>query len=328
MPNIKDVAQLAGVSVATVSRFINSKGYVSEASKLKITEAITALNYRPNLVARSLSTKQDNTIALLVPDITNPFFPELARAIEDVCIDEGYSIILCNTDNDLQKERNYLQMLMQKYVAGIITTTSQLSPDEYESLNIPIVGLDRVTNANIPCITTDNYLGGQLAAQLLVETGSRHILLLAGPQHVENVAQRVAGFTNYLQQFSDISVNAIPSYFNYKKTYPIILEQLQQNSKIDAIFSCSDLDAVAAVQVANKLEISVPEDLQIIGFDGTLIGEITTPTLTTVAQNIYSLGEFAAKQLISQLSGNTILDGTMKVSPELIVRESTRKCKT
>lgn len=325
MTNIRDVANLAGLSVATVSRFLNQKGYISEKSKQKIKDAIEDLDYKPNLVARSLSTKQDNTIGLLLPDITNPFFPELARAIEDVCIEKGYSIILCNTDNNIDKERSYIELLQQKYVAGLIITTNQLGEDVYTKLNIPMVGLDRVQNMSFPMVTTDNEYGGMLAAQKLIQTGSRNILILSGPKNVESVANRVKGFVEYARKVEFVKVDIIPSYFNYKKTYEVVLEVLQENKHIDGIFACSDTDGIAAIKAANTLNYQMPEQLQVIGFDGVSLGEVTSPSLTTVAQNIYMMGELAAEQLIAQINGLEVINQTLKIPPQLIVRESTRK---
>lgn len=325
MTNIRDVAHLAGVSVATVSRYLNQKGYLSEKSKKKIEVAIEELNYKPNLIARSLSTKQDNSIGLLLPDITNPFFPELARAIEDVCIAKGYSIILCNTDDNIEKEMTYLQLLKQKYVAGLIITMNQLPQSMYLDLNIPIVGLDRVENLPFPIITTDNELGGKMAAQHLIQTGSKNLLVLSGPTNVDSVAGRVKGFQEYASRYEDVIIQLMPSHFNYKKSYKDIIEFLQKNRDIDGIFACSDTDGIAAIKAATTLNYSIPKDIQIIGFDGVSIGELTSPSLTSVAQNIYLLGSLAAEQLIAQIEGQDMTKQSVKIAPKLIMRDSTRK---
>ncbi|ATP41422.1 transcriptional regulator [Solibacillus sp. R5-41] len=325
MSNIKDVANLAGVSVATVSRYINDKGYVSEKSKQKIKDAINQLDYKPNLIARSLSTKQDNTIGLILPDITNPFFPELARAIEDVCIEKGYTVILCNTDNDAKKERAYVEKLLQKYVAGLIITTNLLESSEYEKLNIPIVGLDRVQNIPFPIVTTDNDVGGKLAAETLISKGCQNILILGGPENINSSLERIAGFLSYSNQFEHITVKVIPSFFNYKKTYDIVLKALQMSETIDGIFACSDTDGVAAIKAARTLQYEIPNNLQVVGFDGVSLGEVTSPSLTTIAQNIYEMGELAAEKLIMQIEGKENIIEHIKIAPQLILRESTRK---
>lgn len=325
MTNIRDVAHLAGVSVATVSRYLNQKGYLSEKSKKKIEVAINELNYKPNLIARSLSTKQDSSIGLILPDITNPFFPELARAIEDVCMEKGYSIILCNTDDRIEKETHYLQLLKQKYVAGLIITMNHLPKSVYLDLNIPIVGLDRVENLPIPIITTDNERGGRMAAEHLVQNGSKNLLILSGPTTEESVARRVKGFQQYTALHEAVTVSILPSHFNYKKSFHEVVSFLKEHPTIDGIFACSDTDGIAAIKAATSLNYSIPEDIQVIGFDGVSIGELTSPSLTSIAQNIYLLGSLAAEQLIAQIEGQAVVKQSVKIAPQLIVRDSTRK---
>lgn len=325
MTNIRDVAHLAGVSVATVSRYLNQKGYLSEKSKKKIEVAINELSYKPNLIARSLSTKQDNSIGLILPDITNPFFPELARAIEDTCIKKGYSIILCNTDDSIEKETHYLQLLKQKYVAGLIITMNHLPKSVYLDLNIPIVGLDRVENLPIPIITTDNERGGMMAAEYLIQKGSKNLLILSGPTAEESVARRVQGFQQYTATLEDVNVVILPSHFNYKKSFHEVVRFLKEHPTIDGIFACSDMDGIAAIKAATSLNYSIPEEIQVIGFDGISIGELTSPSLTSVAQNIYLLGSLAAEQLIAQIEGQEVVKQSLKIAPQLVLRDSTRK---
>lgn len=159
LANIKDVAKKAGVSVATVSRYLNQKGYISTDAKNVIEIAIKELGYKPNLLARSLSTKQTNLLGLIVSDITNPFFPELARAVEDVALSYGYTVILCNSDEDAIKEIQYIDTLQQKLVAGFIITTNQHNKNYYETLNVPIVALDRAFHSSFPTVSTNNVRG-------------------------------------------------------------------------------------------------------------------------------------------------------------------------
>lgn len=322
MANIKDVANLAGVSVATVSRFLNSKGYISERAKKVIQQAIDELDYKPNLVARSLSTKQANIIGFLLTDITNPFFAELARAVEDVCIDKGYAIILCNTDNDIDKAKMYIELLKQKYVAGMVITTNLLSEAIYEKLDFPIVGVDRVNDVSFSTVKVDNFLGGQLAAQHLIDKGCRHILLLRGVDST-SILERVAGFLAYANDFEKVKVDVVPSYFQYDKTFAFVKEVLSPAH--DGIFACSDVDGVAAIKAATALGYTVPEQLQIIGFDGVLIGELTSPSLTTIAQNIYEIGTVAAERLIAHIEQQDTTATHIVIAPYVVERDSTKK---
>lgn len=322
MANIKDVAKMAGVSVATVSRFLNNKGYVSNRAKQVIQQAVDELQYKPNLVARSLSTKQDQTIGFLLTDITNPFFAELARAVEDVCIDKGYAVILCNTDNDIDKAKMYIELLKQKYVAGMMITTNLLGEATYDQLRLPVVGIDRVENVSFSTVTTDNFLGGQLAAQQLIENGCKHILLLRGVDS-NPVAARTAGFLAYVNDFQDVTVDVVSSYFQYDQTFALVKDVLSPAH--DGIFACSDVDGVAAIKAAMALGYAVPEQLQIIGFDGVFIGELTSPSLTTIAQNIYEIGTVAAERLIAQIEKRDHTAAHIVISPYVVERDSTKK---
>lgn len=175
------MAKAAGVSVATVSRYLNNKGYISEEAKRVIAKAVDELNYQPSMIARSLSTKQSTFIGLIVPDIVNPFFPELARAIEDVALVYGYTVILCNSDENLEKEINYVKTLQQKYVAGFIVASSHVEADHYMGLDIPIVAIDRRIHSSIPYIATDNRKGARIGTQHLLDSGCTQILCMRGP---------------------------------------------------------------------------------------------------------------------------------------------------
>ncbi len=324
MTNIKDVAQAAGVSVATVSRYINKKGYVSTESKDAIQNAIETLQYKPNLIARSLSTKQSNIIGLLLPDITNPFFPELARAVEDVALSNGYTVVLCNSDQNSHKEKQYIEMLTQKYVAGFILTSNLLKTEYYKSLGVPIVGLDRANSIPFPTVSTDNRKGAKLATEYLIECGATNIVCLRGPKAVGVAEDRLLG---YLEGIKNVTVEShiIESPFDFESSMKITHEFLSNNKKIDGIFACSDASAIGAIKAAHSLGIDIPGQLQIIGFDGVLLGEMITPSLTTIAQNIYQMGASAAKLLIQQIEGEQPKEERIQLAPTLVVRETTRK---
>ena len=196
MANIRDVAKKAGVSVATVSRYLNNKGYISEEAKRVIARAVEELNYEPSMIARSLSTKQSTFIGLIVPDIVNPFFPELARAIEDVALAYGYTVILCNSDEKLEKEIHYIKTLQQKYVAGFIVATSHREAEHYTDLDVPIVALDRRIHSSIPYVSSDNREGARIGTEHLLEGGCRHILCMRGPAGLDPADNRFEGFND------------------------------------------------------------------------------------------------------------------------------------
>ncbi len=324
MANISDVAKKANVSVATVSRYLNESGYVGKKSRAAIESAIKELNYTPNEVARSLSTKQSDLIGLIIPDIKNPFFPELARAVEDTAFKYGYTVILCNSDENVMKEQHYLQTLSQKYVAGIILTSIIDSDKQNKLFNIPMVALDRPLNMDIPTVTTDNRTGAMIGTDYLIQSGATSILCLTGPTTLSSTQLRLEGFLQAIEK-KEVETQIIESPYDFEAAEQIVFDYLKSHSNINGIFAFSDASAIGALKAAHRLGKKVPEQLQIVGFDGTQMGKIVTPGLTTVAQNIYQLGETATEMLIQQIEGKPILNFSKCIEPQLYIRETTRK---
>lgn len=190
MSTIKDVAKLAGVSVATVSRVLNKNGYVHEDTLKKVERAIEMLDYKPSTVARSLYNKKSRLIGLVVPNIVNPFFPEVARAVEDVAHKQGYTVVLCNSDESLEKEKQYIDVLRQNNVDGFIVATNPQNSVNYMNLSVPVVAIDRMFNERIPAVYADNYAGSQAATKLLIDKGCKHIAHIRGPRDVSTANER------------------------------------------------------------------------------------------------------------------------------------------
>ena len=323
LANIRDVAKESGVSVATVSRFLNNKGYISQEAKTAIERAIAVLNYTPNLVARSLSTKQTNLIGLIVPDITNPFFPELARAVEDIALTYDYTIVLCNSDGDIKKEIRYINTLKQKYVAGFIVTTNQLELDHYQNLNVPVVALDRMIDRTIPIVSSDNKEGARLGTEHLLERGCKTIAFMRGPEGLGPADDRYMGYLEAVRN-KDVNSYVIESPFEFEQSEKIAREFLTENKDIDGIFASSDVSAAGALKAAHTLGLRVPEDIQIVGFDGIALGGMLTPGLTTVAQDIYQMGAITTRMLIKLIEGIELAEQEIQVPVELIQRGTTR----
>lgn len=322
MTTIHDVANLANVSVATVSRYLNQKGYVGEKSRKAIEKAIRELNYVPNNVARTLSTKRSNLIGLIIPDIKNPFFPELARAVEDTAYKYGYTVILCNSDENVNKEQKYVKALTQKYVAGVIfTSTYEGFQQEFE---LPIVAVDRAPLADIPSVTTNNEYGAELATTYLLQCGATELLCLKGPQYLVSSNERMKGFLKAIKG-KNLKTHLIESPYELEEAEKITRNYLLNHSTINGIFASSDVSAIGALKACEKLGKKVPEEIQIVGFDGIQLGNYVTPSLTTVAQNIYKLGEMAAELLIQQIEGKELKSKEVRIEPVLVVRETTRK---
>ncbi|RDU34742.1 transcriptional regulator [Neobacillus piezotolerans] len=324
MASIKEVAKHAGVSVATVSRVLNDKGYVSEEARKRVQKAIANLDYRPNAVARSLFKKTSKTIGLLVPDIVNPFFPELARAVEDTLSRHGYTVILCNTDESKEKEQAYLEMMMQKYIDGLIVATNTLTAAQVTKYNIPVVSIDRKISKELPGIMVENKKGASMAVRFLKKKGRKRIAHLRGPSYIPNAVERCAGYLEVVGEEPWFKESYIAEG-NYDMTMSIesTIRLLNMHPDIDAIFAGNDVSAIGAIKAIHKLGKHVPRDIAVVGFDGIMLSEATTPELTTIAQPIYELGEIASATLIKIIEQQAD-DQTLYTLPvQLIERQST-----
>jgi LacI family transcriptional regulator len=325
LATIKDVAKLANVSTATVSRVMNNNGYVNVQTRDRVNKAIKELNYLPNDVARSLFKGRSKMIALFVPDIMNPFFPELARAIEDVTRKHEYTFVLCNTDDDVEREMAYFNALQQKSIDGIIMVSSTITASQIEKSEVPIILLDRIVNPELPSVTVNNRLGARQAVSYLKSIGCKYIAHISGPEDVSNTGKRRQGYLDEVQGEDWFKPSYIqPGEYNLEKAMQVAKKLLQENPEIDGIFVANDLMAVGVLKAAEALGISVPLDLSVIAFDGIALGETTTPSLTTMAQPIYELGARAAEMLIEKINHpeQELLKEEFEV--KLIERESTR----
>ena len=323
MSTIKDVAKLAGVSVATVSRVLNKNGYVHEDTLKKVERAIEMLDYKPSTVARSLYHKKSRLIGLVVPNIVNPFFPEIARAVEDVAHKQGYTVVLCNSDESLEKEKQYIDVLRQNNVDGFIVATNPQNSMNYMNLSVPIVAIDRMFNQRIPTVYADNYAGSQKATKLLIEKGCKHIAHIRGPRDVSTANERFEGFIDVITKHN-LSYIIAESTFDPVDSERITKELLEAYPHIDGIMAGNDLIAIGAVKAALQKGISIPDHLQIIGFDGISLTEMMYPSVTTVAQPIYKMGEIATQILIKQMEGSQLEVEHHRLPIEIIERNTTR----
>ncbi|MCT4564819.1 MAG: LacI family transcriptional regulator [Maledivibacter sp.] len=329
---IKDIARLANVSTTTVSRVINNKdeGVGSETRK-RIQQIIKDLNYKPSSLARGLVTKKTKSIGLVLPDITNPFFPDLARGVEDYSVNKGYNAFLCNSDNNGEKEKIYINALMEKHVDGlVITSTHNLEEKHILELmenKIPIVILDRrFKSKDLHGVYTDNFSGAYEAVRYLIQNGHKSIGCITGPLDTSISKERFEGYKKALKDNGIKYNDRFIVQSNFKIDGGIkASEELLKNKEITAIFACNDLMAYGVYKTARKLKLNVPEDISVIGFDDISLSQIVTPTLTTVSQPVYEMGYEAAKMLISLIEGKVLKRKVKKLSTKLVVRESTTK---
>lgn len=325
MATIRDVAKLANVSTATVSRVLNNQGYVNNETRKRVNDAIKQLNYRPNDVARSLFKGRSKMIALFVPDIKNPFFPELARAVEDVTNKHNYTFVLCNTDDTPDKEITYLNGLQQKSVDGLIMVSSTISQEDIKNISVPIISLDRKFSSEVSSVTVNNRKGAEIATRYLKSIGCKRIAHICGPQSASNSMDRLKGYLDVVKHESwFLSSYVVSGDYRFQQSFEITKEMLTQHPEIDGIFVGNDLMAVGVLKATKSLKIKVPEELSIIGFDGIAIGETTTPTLTTMQQPIYKLGVRAAQILLDHINNpnHDIIQEEWDVT--LIKRDSTK----
>ncbi|MDR0267130.1 LacI family DNA-binding transcriptional regulator [Paenibacillus sp.] len=324
MATIRDVAKHAGVSVATVSRVLNKTGYVHEDTRKKIEIAISELHYTPNEVARSLYKRKSRLIGLLLPDITNPFFPELARGVEDEMRENDFRIIFGNSDENTKKEKEYIQTFVQNNVVGVIASTNHPDTDTYRKLNIPVVFLDRTAD-NRPSVYADGREGGRLAALEMAARGSCQITVMQGPEHIRPAQDRYQGAVDELRK-QGISFNVIKtSSFSFTEAGIWAKELFEYHPDTDGVIASNDIVATAVLHEALRLGKRVPEEVQIIGFDDIPLSSLLTPSLTTIRQPSYDMGRAAAGLLIQLIENENITHKSIQMPVTFTERDTTRK---
>lgn len=327
---IKDIANLANVSIATVSRVLNNKADgISEETKNRIFKIAKDLNYRPNAIARGLVLKKTNTIGLVLPDISNPFFPEIARGVEDTAKYQGYNVFLCNTDEDIYKEAGYIKALKDRQVDGIIFAASAIKNNEIITKHvgrIPFILIDRRPDEFIdaPGVFLDNFVGGYLGAKHLIEKGHKNIIFISGPLQSHNAKQRLNGFS---QAFSEVGLTVKEDFItegNFKRScgYTIVDQLLQDKKDFSAIFASNDLMAVGALEALGENGKNVPHDVAVVGFDNIYLSKVVTPKLTTISQPTYQMGAKAAEMLLSIINNAPMDEQQVFFTPQLVVRAS------
>ncbi|ALC91479.1 LacI family transcriptional regulator [Bacillus sp. FJAT-18017] len=324
MVTIRDVAKRAGVSVATVSRALNDKGYVHEDTRKLVNNAIEELNYKPNEVARSLYKKKSRLIGLLLPDIRNPFFPELARGVEDEMQERDFRLIIGNADEQPAKESDYIQTFKQNNVIGIISATNRNETDSYENLSIPVVFLDR-TSTMYPSVYADGITGGKMAAREIIKRGSKRITLLRGPVEMRTAQDRFKGALDELAD-SNVDFNVMSTgSFTFADAEKTAKELFHKFPETDGVIAGNDLGAAAILHEALRRGISIPGDLQIIGYDDIPLSSLLFPPLSTIRQPAYDMGREAAKLLIQLLEEGIVKEKNIQLPVTFVERQTTRK---
>ncbi len=328
MSTLNDVAKLAGVAPITVSRVVNNSGYASEATRQKVEAAIEELGYVPNVLARGLRSKHTNTLALVMTDITNPFFTKIARGVEDTASKFGYTVIFCNTDEAEAEEQKYANILAQKQVDGVILVPARSkskSVEFFQSNQIPVVILDRfVPGVDVDIVHCDSLQGASELTKLLIGLGHKKIVMISGPEGVSTADDRVAG---YRQAMSAAGLGKyITTYygmFTQETGYDQAKNTLRHSSPPTAIFGGNNFISIGILKALRDSNIRVPEDVAVVGFDDLPTSLIVDPFLTVVAQPAYEMGQEATGLLLDRISGKAPIDVQDIILPtEIIIRQS------
>ncbi len=329
MVTIKDVAREAGVSVGTASQALRGSPAVREATRRRVLVVAKRLRYQPSALARGLVTRRTHTVGLLISDIANPFFIRAVRAVEDVAQEHGYNVILCNTDEDPAKETQYLRVLMEKRVDGIILATTAASRRAVREIcwrRIPLVLFDReLSGVATNVVKVDGVLGGRLATQHLLDLGHRRIGIIHGPRDRSTGAERLEG---YLTSLRAGNVRPDPELIhegNFKQDsgYRLTKALLEVSPPPTALFCTNNLMTVGALQALRDRNVRLPDDLSLVGYDDMEWWTLTHPPLTTVGQPVYDLGREAMRLLLAQIGQEKARRPQRVVlKPELILRDS------
>jgi LacI family transcriptional regulator len=328
---IKDVAVKAGVSITTVSHVLNKTRFVSDDLRERVVQAMEALHYRPNVLARSLRVGESHTMGLVVPDNSNPFFAEIARIIENAGFRHGYSVFLCNSDGQVEKERAYVDTFINKQVDGVVFITSGGTTGPLEELtrhDIPVVVVDRnIPLSLVDLVLLDNEAGGHAATRHLIELGHRRIACITGPSALTPSADRVLGYRRAMAEAGlPVPPECIqPGDFRSPSGEAAMRRLLELAEPPSAVFACNDLMAIGALRALRKADRPVPDDISLVGFDDVPLATEVTPALTTVAQPTDEIATSAVNLLLGRINadGQPGQPERRVLKPSLIVRDST-----
>lgn len=327
-PKLVDIAREAGVSIATVSKAIHNTGRMSEETRKKILTIIQDMNFRPNMIGSALRSKSTYTVGLLIPDLSNPFSGEIARSVEERGKELGYSVVMCNTDNDSEKEAWYISVLNQKSVDGIISASGFQNEEILKDLveqkfPIALITRDSKTLA-IDTVTVDDFLGGYKATSYLIGLG--HTKIGTVVLDIDSGRERLRGYKHALAE-SGMACDEriiVSSGFTKEDGKEAAFKLLDSPEPPTAIVAGNDLLAIGVMLAAKERGITIPDQLSVIGYDNTILAEITTPSLTTINQPISEMGRQVMDLLFQEITGAKKLKKRIVMAPELVIRESVK----
>ena len=327
--SIKDVAREAGVSIATVSRVLNDIDVVNEDTKKKVLDAIKKLGYRPNIVARSLKTQRTKTVGILVPDISSGFYPEIVRGAEDVANIYDYNVILCNSDFDYEKEKDYLRVLKEKMVDGVIYMSSSLEDETFDIINEldlkTVLAESKDKEGRLPSVIIDNVKATYDSTKTLIDKGLKNIAFVGVNKNSVNAwGDRHVGYEKALSE-NNISIDEDLVFLKdlkAKSGYNAVEKFLASGKKFDGVVCASDEIAIGVINALRENNINVPTDVSVIGFNDNVVASYFYPKLTTVKQPSYDMGSVAMRMLIKMLNNKPLEQDQYVLDYKLIRRES------
>jgi DNA-binding LacI/PurR family transcriptional regulator len=329
---INDVAEKAGVSKATVSHVLNNTRFVHEDTRNRVKQVIEDLHYQPSMAARSLNTKRSETIGVIIPDMLNPIFGKIFQGIEQVFRPLNYSLIMCNTNMIYEREEYYIEILLRQRVEGIIAAAISKRWDvlsKVDALHIPIVFVDRgFDDPSYPFVGVDNRGGAKLGTQQLINCGHRKIGILAGPQHVSSLRDRLVGFQETLSEHQIplpqewIITTTSPEEVVVETGRQAALKLLSLPDRPTAIFINSNILCLGAMIAIDELGLRCPQDIAVVSFDDEVWNRIIKPPLTCVRQPGQEVGRTAAQTLISMINGWPLESTQIHLPCELVLRQS------
>lgn len=328
MASIRDVARLAGVSPSTVSRVMNGTANVNDEKVKRVQQAIQETGFRPNELARMLYRKSSNIIGVIVPNIENPFFSEIARSIEEESYKHGYRILLCSSNDDTEKEQINIQMLVRMKADGIILMTNSTTRDYANIIvDVPVVVVDRrvVMGNEVAYIQADHYEGGRLALKHLVECGCRSIVCMRGPLELTSGRDRYRGYEAAAKE-NGIRIQVVDAGYSFKDGDEATEILLREYPDVDGIIAPNDMVALSVYKNLFRRGIRVPQDIQLIGFDDIPLAELLTPELTTIEQPIRTMGRMAVEIIVKNSEGEPFEKDN--ILPVKLVRRETTGCLT
>jgi len=324
MTTQKDVAEKAGVTVTTVSRVINDRGYISEKTRNKVYQVMDELNYRPNAVARSLSKKKSNILGVILPVVNHPFFSSLLSYLEEYAYQNDYKVMLCNSQMDAKKEKEYINMLRAQQVDGIFLASHTLDIAAEIKVDLPILSFDRKIEG-LPYICSDNDQGGKLAAEHLLEQGAKKLAYIGGSLKLNLLSnQRYYSFKERAAE-AGLTVENFQCQldsFDRDQYQQLAANVFKKDKTIDGIFTSSDLIAAAVIKAAQENMIKVPENLKVVGYDDIELAQLYSPEITTIRQPAENIAKNSVQLLLKLIAGENI-DRKTFLNVELIKREST-----